>query len=128
MTGDIDVDELAALLIAPGGGVRRGVWEQFESKGIVTVSRTRKGDGSPISFVFNNRPIKFSTLQRVLDRLHPPTAPQPKATLSGPLAGKLAAAGFQKNDLERLRASLRTPDFLPSKLAAKPKPITRPSL
>lgn len=115
------VEDLAALLVAPGGGIEKTVWERLKKKGLVSEFRERK-DGSLISFSYEGRRIRFATLEAFVGRL--PTnatgsdtgatvAEKPAEPLPGSLAAKLAAAGFSNKDLGTLQNNLRSANAIP---------------
>ncbi len=137
--GRLEVEDLAELLAAPGGGIKAAVWEQLKDKGLLTDFRKRK-DGSFVSFAYQGRRMRMATLEGFVARrpaadsssesssgggsAAAPVAPKtPPKPLANDLAAKLSAAGFSGKDLASLRNNLRSVHALPRK-AAKPKTIT----
>ena len=130
--GKLEVEDLAELLAAPGGGILADVWQQLTDKGLLADLRERK-DGSVVSFAYQGRRMRMATLEGFVARLPAadsssgsssggasPAPKQPAQPLPGDLAAKLAAAGFTSKDLASLRTNLRAARVLPHK-AAKPK-------
>lgn len=61
------VQELAAALLDTNGNIQPKAWDQLEGQGLITEFRTRK-DGSLISFIYQGKRIRLSTLQRYIDQ------------------------------------------------------------
>ena len=61
----LDVRDLAQLLLDESGEVRDTVWDHLAAVGAISNVRARK-DGSPISFEFRSRRIRFETLKGFL--------------------------------------------------------------
>jgi len=108
------VQDLASLLIAPDGSLRQEIWDQFKAKKLLTKFRTRN-DGSIISFEFQDKRIRYTTLLRFLKPKHPTnqqpmpqTFIQPNQALPEDLGAKLLNAGFSKKDLASINAKLRS--------------------
>jgi len=131
------VRDLAALVVAPGGGINNGVWMQLKEKGILSGFRSRK-DGSIISFAFDGKRIRLATLHRFLDQPQQPqtkgnTMPtasiQPDQPLPDSIAAKLAKAGFTTKDLASLTTNLRSAKVLTHTATEtkQPNPPTTPT-
>ena len=125
--GKLVVEDLAELLAAPGGGIRADVWKQLTDMGLLSDLRERK-DGSVVSFCYQDRRMRFATLEGFAARLPvadsssggastgaPVAAKKPAEPLPGSIAAKLAAAGFSNKDLASLRSNLRSVRVLPHK-------------
>lgn len=127
----LEVQDLAELLAAPGGGIKAAVWKQLKDKGLLTDMRERK-DGSVVSFAYRGRRMTIATLEGFIARVPAVdsssdsssgggstaalVAPKtPSKPLADDLAAKLSAAGFTSKDLAGLRKNLRSVGAIPSK-------------
>lgn len=134
--GKLEVEDLAALLAAPGGGIKAAVWELLKDKELLKDFRERK-DGSVVSFAYQGRRMRMATLEGFIARLPaadsssgggytatPVTPKTPSKPLAEDLAAKLSAAGFSGKNLASLRNNLRAARALP-RMADKPKNKTK---
>lgn len=134
--GKLEVEDLAELLAAPGGGIKAAVWKQLKDKGLLTDFRTRK-DGAVVSFSYQGRRMRMKTLEGFIAR-HPVSSASSSSSSGGSsttpkkqgkavpdsLADKLKAVGFSSKDMASLRENLRSVRALPRK-ADNPKKTTK---
>lgn len=107
------VRDLAALLVDEAGRLKDAAWEAFKETGVLSKFRLRK-DGSPISFEFGGKRIRFETLKHFLTQPQPTPKDKTMPTdiikttepLPDSLAAKLLKLGFTKNALKALESTL----------------------
>jgi hypothetical protein len=123
--------DLATLLVSPSGDIRDDVWHQLEKAGTITNFRTRK-DGTPISFEYEARRIRFSTLRTFMLDQHqtqtqkntmPTDIINPDKALPDSIVAALKTAGFSSNDLNSLHRNLKAAHDSQPSLPAPTKTI-----
>lgn len=114
------VRDLAEQLIKSDGTVDLARWDGLQTSGIITDFRIRK-DGSPVSFEFNGKRIRVTTLQQFLAVQQTAEKPKkqnkPKETMPvkvftpqlipPDLANDLGAVGFQPHQLQSVCDDIR---------------------
>lgn len=114
--------DLAELLFTPSGEINSAAWKSLETTGSIKNLRLRKC-GTPISFEYAKRRIRFTTLRRyMLDQTQQKktknTMPQQIITPTTPLRSNIVAAlrqvGFSTETLKKMSATLSTAHSLVS--------------
>lgn len=128
------VQDLAAALLDASGNIQPKVWDDLESQGLITGCRTRK-DESLISFVYHDKRIRLSTLQRFIAHnqsmktpTHNPNPPSVaiKKTMqpADPLPSKLVHTGLSPTKVASINAALLSANLVSK--PAKPKKSRKP--
>ncbi len=102
----LSVRDLATLMVDSSGVIRKEAWDQLEEQNLIKDFRQRK-DGSLISFIYEGRRIRLSTLIRYVEHeqfMKTPPQPSPQVAIK-PLS---VQPSVSPKDLDAVTSALRS--------------------
>jgi hypothetical protein len=115
--GKLGVEGLAERLVAADGSIRNDEWRRLKKDGAISDFRTRK-DGSIVSFIFDGKRIRLSTLNSFVERLRFDSNGNSDSSLPLP-------SGLSSKDVEAINTTLRQVSVPQPRMPAKSKTRTR---